>query len=74
MWVGHVRRVAIDPRIAQRRVATLARGMTVEGVPLEKHGPHPRSGFSLLAVLAAVSAVELFVVLVVGHLVLGLTY
>ncbi len=48
--------------------------MKLEGVPLEKHRTRLRSGFSLLAVLAAVSVVELLVVLVVGHQMFGLTY
>jgi len=48
--------------------------MMLEGVPLERHRTRLRRGFSLLAVLSAVSAVELLVVLVVGHQLLGLTY
>ena len=48
--------------------------MMAQGVPLEVHTSRPRRGFSLLAVLAAVFAVELIVVLVVGQRVLGLTF
>ncbi len=48
--------------------------MMLEGVPLERHRARLRTGFSLLAVLAAVFAVELVVVLVVGRQMFGLTY